>query len=333
MMKRLLLSLLFISSLTTYAQLVDEAIYGDDDRVYIEDYNSKAIQELSKSVGAIIHQNRIEEEGKNVKIWGERLVDSHYVCEDERFSKDFTTVKCTGFLVGPDLFLTAGHCIKGPTDCENKRILFEFKKSLLKEINEENVIFPKANIYKCDEIIHREYDYETQNDYALIRLNEVVTNRTPLKFRKGKKIKDDQNLFVIGHPSGLAQMISVGKVLDNQNPYFFKTNLDTFSGNSGGPVFNAQTLEVEGVLVRGEQDYVMDEDIECDRPRICEENGGDCMGEEVVRVTNIPELVPGFELPTPSTPRIDPIETPVNPSNDDDDEDELDWDDFFGEPF
>ncbi len=328
MIKKLFISILIITQSPLNAQLIDEAIYGDDDRLYIEEYNSLKVQELSKSVGAIIHKNRFEKEGKYTKIWGERLYESHYVCEDERFSKDFTTVKCTGFLVGADLFLTAGHCIKGPTDCENKRIAFEFKKSILEEIDNEYVNFPSSNIYQCEEIIHREYDYETQNDYALIRLNRVVPDRAPLKFRKEEKINNNQNLFVIGHPSGLAQMISVGKVLDNKNPYFFKSNLDTFSGNSGGPVFNAQTLEVEGILVRGEQDYVMDEDIDCDRPRKCNEDGSDCMGEEVVRITNIPELVPGFELPPPSGPQIEPVISAENPSDDD-----FEWDDFFGEPF
>ncbi len=308
----------------------NEAIYGEDNRVYVEEFDSPAIQTLSLSVGAIVHESRIEPQGDRIKIWGEKLSESHYVCEDERFANDFTTVKCTGFLVGPDLFLTAGHCIKGPTDCENKKILLNFKKSLLQTIDEENSSFPVENMYGCKEIIHREYDYETQNDYSLIKLDRKVKDREPLLYRGANKIGDKENLFVIGHPSGLAQVIALGKVIKNENPYFFSTNLDTFSGNSGGPVFNAQTLEVEGILVRGEQDYVMDDDIDCDRPRVCEEDGKDCMGEEVVRITNIPELVPNFDLPGP------PI--PIEPSRDDtpsngNDDDEIPWDDFFGDHY
>jgi hypothetical protein len=37
--------------------------------------------------------------------------------------------------------------------------------------------------------------------------------------------------------------------------YAFLTNLDTFYGNSGSPVFNLNTLLVEGILVSGDSDY------------------------------------------------------------------------------
>ena len=35
-------------------------------------------------------------------------------------------------------------------------------------------------------------------------------------------------------------------------------NLDTFSGNSGSPVFNKRTKRVEGILIAGETDYTFD---------------------------------------------------------------------------
>ena len=47
-------------------------------------------------------------------------------------------------------------------------------------------------------------------------------------------------------------------VRKNTNPVFFQTNLDAFGGNSGSPVLNSETGEVEGILVRGEIDYSYD---------------------------------------------------------------------------
>ncbi|WP_420540401.1 S46 family peptidase (plasmid) [Paenibacillus polymyxa] len=41
-------------------------------------------------------------------------------------------------------------------------------------------------------------------------------------------------------------------VRDNPPNAFFVANLDTYGGNSGSPVFNSDTHEVEGILVRGE---------------------------------------------------------------------------------
>lgn len=126
----------------------------------------------------------------------------------------------------------------------------------------------------------------------------------------------------------LAEVYTEGRVIKNNHPFWFSTNLDTFSGNSGGPVFNAETYEVEGVLVRGEQDYIMNDDRDCDSVRKCEDDGSDCMGEEVVRVTNIEELVPGMKPQMPPEP--EPTEDPVDTDNDDD-WDDTDWDDFFNE--
>ena len=39
----------------------------------------------------------------------------------------------------------------------------------------------------------------------------------------------------------------------------------SFEGNSGSPVFNAETFEVEGILVNGQEDLVQDPKIECYR--------------------------------------------------------------------
>jgi hypothetical protein len=45
---------------------------------------------------------------------------------------------------------------------------------------------------------------------------------------------------------------------------------------------------VEGILVRGERDYVLDSVSNCYRPKVCKMN--ECRGEDVTRITNIKEL-------------------------------------------
>ena len=64
------------------------------------------------------------------------------------------------------------------------------------------------------------------------------------------------NLGVIGYPSGLPVKIAFGDetvLMRKEGPWLI-ANLDTYGGNSGSPVFNAQG-EVEGILVRGAVDY------------------------------------------------------------------------------
>ena len=46
---------------------------------------------------------------------------------------------------------------------------------------------------------------------------------------------------------------------------------------------------IEGILVRGEADYVYDWDKGCRVPKQCENSG--CRGEDVTRITNIAALM------------------------------------------
>ena len=62
---------------------------------------------------------------------------------------------------------------------------------------------------------------------------------------------------------------------------FFVANLDTYAGNSGSPVFNTDTGLIEGILVRGEQDFVFTQ-AGCYLSNACPSDG--CRGEDVTRV-------------------------------------------------
>ncbi|MFN8369647.1 MAG: S46 family peptidase [Bacteriovoracaceae bacterium] len=89
---------------------------------------------------------------------------------------------------------------------------------------------------------------------------------------------------------GLPTKISDGaNVRTNNNPKYFVANLDTYGGNSGSAVFNTKTGEVEGILVRGENDYVYDSAQGCRVSNKCTNAG--CRGEDVTRITNIKELM------------------------------------------
>jgi V8-like Glu-specific endopeptidase len=85
----------------------------------------------------------------------------------------------------------------------------------------------------------------------------------------------------MGHPSGLPMKYADGaKVFGNFDNYF-STNLDTFGGNSGSPVFNAKTNEVVGILVRGDIDYIEGEfeGRTCMRVNTCDANRENCQAD------------------------------------------------------
>lgn len=89
-------------------------------------------------------------------------------------------------------------------------------------------------------------------------------------------------MFVIGHPCGLPQKYAPGaKVRDNTPVPFFVANLDTYGGNSGSSVFNAGNGTVEGILVRGANDFISNG--QCYVSLVCPTTG--CRGEDVTRAT------------------------------------------------
>jgi hypothetical protein len=78
------------------------------------------------------------------------------------------------------------------------------------------------------------------------------------------------------------------KVRSNSSPGYFVANLDTYGGNSGSAVFNAQTLKVEGVLVRGETDF--NDSGSCTVSNRCSDSS--CRGEDVTRIASVIPFIP-----------------------------------------
>jgi hypothetical protein len=101
-------------------------------------------------------------------------------------------------------------------------------------------------------------------------------------------------VYVIGHPVGLPTKFADGaNVRNNNNESFFVCNLDTYGGNSGSPVFNSSTHELEGILVRGETDFIVTEN-GCRKSNVCPQNDPNfvCRGEDCTRSTEFGDFVP-----------------------------------------
>ena len=288
-----------------------KVIYGDDDRVSASDSQTEQFVQWSKSTAVQIENKKISiettEDGSEIfKISGTALKDSFLgVCEDEKFANTITAGNCSGFLVGPDLIVTAGHCMKpsfwnpDKIPCEQYQWVFNFTTASANSSTE--AVVSKNDVYKCKEVVSMALSDTSKNDYALVRLDRMVEGKEPLKFRNSGQVKEGAPLVVIGHPSGLPTIIADGaNVRKNVSDFFFSANLDTFGGNSGSAVFNVVTGEVEGILVRGERDYITDPDAGCKRVYKC--NDDECRGEDVTRITVIPELVPGMTPDEPATP-------------------------------
>jgi V8-like Glu-specific endopeptidase len=190
---------------------------------------------------------------------------------------------CTGFLIAPDIMVTAGHCISSDqheiTDGEvtyhkpyfDKYGQFKYNKmkwvfdytndiQMTKKYHEKIgnyyvATIPSSNQYSVKKVLKSVLDRKKGLDYAIIQLDRS-TSRDPFRFRTGAKIEKGDNIAMIGSPSGLPLKLSDGaQVTLNAGSTWFGTNLDAFGGNSGGPVYNKAGLNmIEGILVRGRID-------------------------------------------------------------------------------
>jgi hypothetical protein len=267
--------------LTNKGQYEQKVIYGDDDRLDIYELLDPTWLMIAGSTVALIDNSKMTQKSDGYDISSRDFGSSLSLCADEPFYEQKTAAFCSGSLIGPDTIVTAGHCIQNINECQRTSFVFDFGY-LSEDHNPSHV--DSDDVYECAELIHSEVDGFEGSDYALIRLNRPVVGRDPLPVRNVGQAEEGDELVVIGHPSGLPTKIAGGaSIRENDKADFFVANLDTYGGNSGSAVFNAVTQEVEGILVRGDTDYVYQNG--CRRSNVCPQDG--CRGEDVTRITNI----------------------------------------------
>ncbi|HNW43379.1 MAG TPA: serine protease [Elusimicrobiales bacterium] len=288
----------------SFVQADTKSIYGDDNRLdYYE--ASPAMRKLADSVVSLWPSKQVKADGGDYKLATMSFGDALNLCPGEKFRDQQLGAFCSGSLVGKDIVMTAGHCIVDEASCADTKLVFGF--NVAAEGAEARTTVPAKDLYSCKRIIKRDLDKQHTGiislplniikallniagpDYALIQLDREVTDRAPLPVNR-KKIKEGTKVFVIGHPVGLpVKVAGDAKVRDAGHRAFFTTDLDTFGGNSGSAVFNAETNKIEGILVRGGTDFV-------DSPAGCKtqfRSGQDeGRGEAVTKIQMLKKYIP-----------------------------------------
>lgn len=277
------------------SDVVPKVIYGPDNRLDYYQVSDPQILALADSSVALVKNSDIQSNSLLARLTGSTFGSDYNLCSTEPFREQVTAAFCSGSLVANDIVLTAGHCITNNNDCSDVRFVFGYTQ---KSITQKTYEVPTSEVYGCKQIIHTQA-VGSGADFALIKLDRVVPNHKPLPVRLTGTIQIGEPLMVIGHPAGLPQKIAGGgSVRANNNAGFFVTNLDTYGGNSGSPVFNAQTLLIEGVLVRGEDDFVSQG--ACSVSNRCAD--GSCRGEDVTRISEALKYLSPVNPPPPPPP-------------------------------
>jgi hypothetical protein len=272
-----------------FAQVHTNVIYGSDTRIDLYQTDDARLRSLADSTVALFQSADVTANGDAAKLATQNYGQSMNLCKEEPFYEQGSGAFCSGSLVAPDVIMTAGHCVTSAAECANIKFVFGFA---IKEKGVETDSVPAAEVYGCKELIGRQ-QVNDGADWALVRLDRTVSGHAPLKLDLTGAVAKGDEVLVIGHPSGLPTKIAGGAhVRDASNDGFFVANLDTYGGNSGSAVFNATTGLVEGVLVRGETDFVKKGD--CQVSNVCPVDG--CRGEDVTKILNVADKIPAAQL-------------------------------------
>jgi S1-C subfamily serine protease len=238
--------------LATALKDAQRSIYGVDNRKDHFDM-PKAVKPLAASSVALVKKADLTKTSAGWQLQTVPFQDEYQLCSDETFAVQPLGCFCSGVLVAPDVIATAGHCVERASELAGIRFVFGFRM-----IDEDQVqtTFDADDVYTGKQVIGRQLTADG-TDWALVKLDRPVKGRTPVKLRTSGKIGNRDRVFVIGHPCGLPQKFADGASVQlNARANYFTATLDTYGGNSGSPVFSAKTKALEGLLVRGQTDFV-----------------------------------------------------------------------------
>lgn len=229
---------------------VTRGVFGKDDRKEIKD--AEGFKDFARATAVMISKKNIYNE--EFYSWSLRDLLSMKFGTNKfdanvKFLDQPTVGSCTGFLIAPDILVTAGHCINSMEDANKYVWVFDYTNES-DFIDGNRLKFKQENIFEVESIITSKLDDSTEDDYAILKLSRK-SSRTPYRFRTSGEVLEKGAINTIGCPTGLPLKFSTNAVVvDNSPNNWFKSDIDSFPGNSGGPVFD-QNGFIEGILVRG----------------------------------------------------------------------------------
>jgi V8-like Glu-specific endopeptidase len=240
---------------TTLLSLNAFSLYEEDSRKDLYKVENQSVRKVAQALAYQIEKVELRGWTFN-RFWTLVMKPFHEqgICSNERFSDNPSMrTNCTWILVSPKHLLSAGNCITEHY-CKNDLYYYMFNYHLDSALpfNEKH---SKTNFYQCKNVVKRVFDPATATSYALIELKKEVKGITPVKISLKKELPMGQKLIVLGHIQGMPLKIADDNQVFDQNEKHFLVNSDIAGETKGSAVINAQSYELEGLLIHGTKNY------------------------------------------------------------------------------
>jgi hypothetical protein len=93
-----------------------------------------------------------------------------------------------------------------------------------------------------------------EGDWVLLRLERRVAHLGTLAPTRIAPVQVGRGVYALGHPRGLPVKLASNASVLSAEAGAFRTDLDTYVGNSGSPVFDATTHALVGLVVEAQKD-------------------------------------------------------------------------------
>lgn len=173
----------------------------------------------------------------------------------ERSGESFGSFGYSGYLVAPDVVLTCWH---GWDHFQHSRQLALFGYAARSpcdrpvELPESQVVPVALDALRTGT---RPGDAEVcVGDWVLLRLERPTARPDALRptLPRVAAPRVGARVYSLSHPLGLPLKLSAGARVLSVEDGTFRADLDTYTGSSGGPVFDADTHALVGIVVEGQ---------------------------------------------------------------------------------
>lgn len=172
----------------------------------------------------------------------------------------------SGTLIGPKHILTAKHVLASEKGTDGELVTYGVDDVYFilgfeyYAYNRVDHSFQPWQI--CEGVSIVDGEAGAREDWAVVELKESVLKNSDKQWYfprldLEKELTEGEELYMIGHPLGLPKKLTYGgKVVNPKATHkLFSTDLDSFAGNSGSPVFRVSNNKMVGILKGGFQNF------------------------------------------------------------------------------